>query len=94
MTDKTFAELFDAPAGSFVADMHNGLRPIAARFRIVHTIAWRVTAANDHVIGSPNWANKELRTLGEGTGAEPTIVCGYTYDAMTAGIVVLAERLS
>jgi hypothetical protein len=85
MTSKTFDQL---EIGDFVADMHDGLAPIRARFNVLTSIQWEYAGFGTPDRKDPfSFPNKELRVLGiQNSGA---IVCGYTYDRMYAGIVIL-----
>lgn len=101
MTTKTFDALVP---GDFVADMHDGMGPIRKRFGVVEWIQWRTgprtgDRALDRAMGADrtfNFPNKELRVLGERTGAnhEGQLVCGYDYDGELSGLVVLAEYVT
>jgi hypothetical protein len=79
---KPFDELV---ANDYVGDMHDGLAALAKRYTVVSAHQWRTEGAK----AFPAWQNKHLRVLGP--TLDGSLVCGYNYDGMFAGIVVIKE---
>jgi len=93
MTEKPFDAL---EPGDFVADMHDGLGPIRKRFGVVSHVQWRVQdmASVDGGKGIPfvSFPNKQLRVLG--AQDDGSLVCGYNYDGMFAGVVIISQYVT
>ena len=102
MTDKPIGEW---RVGDPIADMHYGIGPLVKRYKIVSHVRWdEPLAVIDSGPGfgdylgkfkpRTGYLNKFLVVLGftdDSTLAKPEVVCGYCYDGVRSGIVVLSE---
>jgi len=89
------AKLDDLNLGDFVYDMHDGLRPLRERFGIISMVQWHHSSENvQPFVGPKGWKfpNKELRVIG--FTDEGHAVCGFTYDGIRSGILVLSDLVT
>ena len=79
----------DLEIGDFVADMHDGFRPLADRFTVRPIDSWEHEAPSDH-FPKPHAMNKYAYVLGHNDEGE--LICGYQYDGRYSALFAISAK--